>query len=106
MKNKFCLLVLFVSLIILPNSVSAQEKDNQIKDIAIQLYSVRDRIGSFNTTTDNYRVDYTVILKELAQMGYTGVEAAGYTDGNFYGRSPEQFKKDVEGSGLKVLSSQ
>lgn len=105
MKNKFCLLVLFVSLIILSNSVSAQEKDNQKKDIAIQLYSVRDRIGSFNTTTDNYRVDYTVILKELAQMGYTGVEAAGYTDGNFYGRSPEQFKKDVEGSGLKVLSS-
>jgi len=105
MKNKFCLLVLFVSLIILPSSVLAQKKGNQKKDIAIQLYSVRDRIGSFNTTTDNYKVDYTVILKELAQMGYTGVEAAGYTDGNFYGRSPEQFKKDVEGSGLKVLSS-
>lgn len=105
MKNKFCLLVLFASLIILPNSGLAQKKENKKKDIAIQLYSVRDRIGSFNTKTDNYSTDYTIILKELAQMGYTGVEAAGYTDGNFYGRSPEQFKKDVEGAGLKILSS-
>lgn len=99
------MLVLFASLIILPNSGLAQKKENKKKDIAIQLYSVRDRIGSFNTKTDNYSTDYTIILKELAQMGYTGVEAAGYTDGNFYGRSPEQFKKDVEGAGLKVLSS-
>lgn len=105
MKNKFYLLVLLASFIILPDLVLAQKKGNQKKDIAIQLYSVRERIGSFNTTTDNYGVDYTVILKEIAQMGYTGVEAAGYTDGNFYGRSPKQFKKDVEGAGLKVLSS-
>ena len=38
-------------------------------------------------------------------MGYTGVEAANYNDGKFYDRTPQQFKKDVESAGLKVLSS-
>ena len=38
-------------------------------------------------------------------MGYTGVEAANYNNGKFYDRTPQQFKKDVESAGLKVLSS-
>jgi len=36
--------------------------------LSIQLYSVRDVIGN----------DYTDILKKLAEMGYVGVEFAGY----------------------------
>ena len=37
--------------------------------------------------------------------GYTSVEAANYADGKFYGRAPEDFRKDVESAGMQVLSS-
>jgi sugar phosphate isomerase/epimerase len=106
MKSKIYLIALLASLTVAPCvTVQAQKKANSKKEIALQLYSVREKIGSFNTATDNYSVDYTVILKEIAQMGYTGVEAAGYSDGKFYNRTPGVFKKDVEAAGLKVLSS-
>ncbi len=71
------------------------------KDIAIQLYSVRDLIGSFGQNQH----DYKKVLKDLADMGYSSVEAASYNDGKFYGQTPEQFKADVEAVGMKVLSS-
>ncbi len=105
MKSRFYLLVLLVSFITVPQILLAQKKVNKKKDIAIQLYSVRDRIGSYVGQTGGYQNDYTTILKELAQMGYTAVEAAGYNEGKFYNRTPEEFKKDVESAGLKVLSS-
>ena len=67
------------------------------KDISIQLYSVRDKLNS--------GADLNNVLKELAQMGYTGVEAANYNDGKFSGKTPEEFKRAVEAAGMKVLSS-
>ncbi len=97
MKTKLLFVLLFACMMIVPDSLMAQKKD-----IAIQLYSVRDRIGSFG---NNAPSDYSAILKELAQMGYTAVEAASYRDGTFYGRSPQEFKKDIEATGMKVLSS-
>lgn len=36
-------------------------------------------------------------------MGYTGVEAAGYNDGQFYGLSPADFKQSIESVGMEVL---
>ena len=65
------------------------------KDICVQLYSVRSIIGQ----------NYSQTLQNLAEMGFTAVEAAGYSDGQFYGRTPEEFKADVEAVGMKVLSS-
>lgn len=38
-------------------------------------------------------------------MGYTSIEAASYNDGKFYGNTPEEFRRDVEAVGMKVLSS-
>ena len=67
----------------------------QKKEIYIQLYSVRDDIKS----------DYEGTIAKVAEMGYTGVEAAGYADGKFYGLSPEDFKKSIENVGMEVLSS-
>ena len=46
------------------------------KDINIQLYSVRDKILPDFSNLDS-------LLFQLAEMGYTGVEAAGYNDGKF-----------------------
>ena len=80
---------------------SATSEKTPRKEIAIQLYSVRSLIGSYGEN----RQDYTEVLKALAKMGYTGVEAASYADGRFYGKDPETFRKDVEGVGMRVLSS-
>ena len=71
------------------------------KEIAVQLYSVRDLIGSFGNNSN----DYTQVLDTLAKMGYTAVEAASYADGKLYGKDPAAFKADVEAAGMEVLSS-
>ena len=71
------------------------------KEIGIQLYSVRELIGSFGQNQQ----DYNTVLGQLADMGYTSVETASYSDGKIYGQTPEQFRKDAEAAGLKVLSS-
>ena len=75
--------------------------DAKKKEIAFQMYSVRDLIGN----PDKYAQNHVNTLKELAKMGYTAVEAASYGDGKLYGVSPEQFKADIEAAGMKVLSS-
>lgn len=86
-----CILIAF--LIAIPQTVDAKTK----KDVSIQLYSVRDKL--------NNGADLNTVLKELAQMGYTSVEAANYNDGKFYGITPAEFKRAVETAGMKVLSS-
>lgn len=73
------------------NTASAPKK----KDIALQLYSVRDDI----------KKDYAGTVKKVAEMGYTAIEAANYGNGKFYGMSPADFKKSIESLGMKVLSS-
>ena len=71
------------------------------KEIAFQMYSVRELIGD----PGKYAKNHEKTLKELAQMGYTAIEAANYGDGKLYGVTPEQFKADIEAAGMKVLSS-
>ena len=65
------------------------------KDIFLQLYSVRDDIKS----------DFNSTLTKVAAMGYTGIEAANYDNGKFYGLTPAAFKNEIEKRGMKVLSS-
>ena len=71
------------------------------KDIAFQMYSVRELIGD----PGKYAENHETTLKALADMGYTAVEAACYGDGKLYGVEPEQFKADIEAAGMEVLSS-
>lgn len=65
------------------------------KDIYIQLYSVRNDIGK----------DFTGTIQKLGAMGFTGIEAASYNNGKFYGLNPTEFKTAIENAGMKVLSS-
>jgi len=65
------------------------------KEISLQLYSLRADIAQ----------DYDATIKKTAEIGYTSVEAAGYNDGTFYGKTPAQFRQDVENAGMTVLSS-
>lgn len=71
------------------------------KEMAIQLYSARDLIGS----AEKYAESHEEVLKALAEMGYTSVETANYKNGLFYGVTPEEFKADVEAAGMTVLSA-
>ena len=69
--------------------------------MVIQLYSARDLIGK----PELYAQNHEEVLKAIADMGYTGVEAASFKDGLFYGVTPEEFKADVEAVGMEVVSS-
>jgi sugar phosphate isomerase/epimerase len=61
-----------------------------INQFAIQLYSVRDIIGS----------DFKGTLKKLAGFGYSGVEFAGYG-----GLSAEEMKQTLDSCNLKSIGS-
>ncbi len=65
------------------------------KYIGIQLWSVRDAMQE----------DPEATLSQLGEMGYKFIEAAGYSDGKFYGMEPEEFKELVESNGMDFLSS-
>ena len=68
------------------------------KDMCVQMYSARSILNHDN---------YADILKEIAAMGYTAVEAASYDGDNglIYGDTTEVFKQKVEAAGMKVLSA-
>lgn len=87
-------------------TVPATGKSKAKKEISVQLYSVRSILDGVNQD-GNAEPKYTDILDKLAKMGYTSVEAANYNQerGTFYGRTPTQFKNDVEKAGMRVLSS-
>lgn len=97
MKSKIgiSLIVLFIATFFFGNAYAKPKKE-----IGVQLYSVRTLIGG-----DKYQANHERVFKALAQMGYTYTEAAGYNNGKFYGRTPQEYKSDVESAGLKVLSS-
>ena len=65
------------------------------KYLGLQLYSVRDSMKSNLQGT----------IEAVGKMGYKFVEPAGYSDGLFYGKSPEEFKALVESNGMIVLTS-
>ena len=73
------------------------------KEMALQLYSIREVIGS----PEAYAKNHAEVFQKLAAWGYTAVEAASYDQGKgtFYGVSPQQFRADCEAAGLKPLSS-
>ena len=70
--------------LILPRSVFAASSEKTV--VGLQLYSVRDDMKN----------DPKGSLKKLADMGYSVVEHAGYSDGKFYGFVPSEFKKILE----------
>jgi sugar phosphate isomerase/epimerase len=60
----------------------------------IQLYSIRDDMSK----------DPLGTLTRLAKMGYVYLEHANYVNRKFYGYSAGEFKKVLDGLGLKMIS--
>ncbi len=67
----------------------------QEKIIGIQLYTIRDMVNK----------DFEGTLNILSRIGFRSVEAAGYSNRQFYGYSPKEYKKIVSGYGLLPLST-
>jgi len=65
------------------------------KYIGLQLYTVREQM----------KKDLLGTLQQVARIGYTWLEAAGYKDGKFYGMIPAEFKAIVNDLGMKLISS-
>ncbi len=66
-----------------------------IPDIGLQLYTVRDALKQNLSGT----------LKKISRIGYNYLEAAGYSNGKFYGLPPSEFRRMVEDLGMKLISS-
>lgn len=71
------------------------------KEIGVQLYSVRDLIGS----GPEMAAKLPAVLDSLAAMGYTHVEAANYGDGRFYGIPAKEFGELCRSHGVRPSSS-
>jgi len=65
-----------------------------LKNIGLQLYTVRDDMQN----------DPTATLKRIADIGYRHIECAGYKNGTFYGKEKSEFKKILADLGLKMHS--
>lgn len=65
-----------------------------LENIGLQLYTVRDDMQN----------DPLGTLKVIADIGYTHVESAGYSEGMYYGMSPKQFNKALSDLGLKMYT--
>lgn len=92
-------IIALAALLLMPQGLLAKPK----KEIGLQLYSIREVIGS----PEKYAQNHVEVFAKLASWGYTAVEAANYDQGKgtFYGVSPQQFKADCEAAGLKPISS-
>lgn len=69
-------------------------REKQAKVLGIQLYSVRE----------DMKADPLGTLEKLAAMGYRQVEHANYVNRKFYGFSAPEFRKHLDGMGLKMPS--
>jgi sugar phosphate isomerase/epimerase len=63
--------------------------------IGLQLYSVRDDMKENPVAT----------IEKVGEMGYDFVEAAGYSDGKFYGMDPVTFKSLIEENNMLFRGS-
>jgi sugar phosphate isomerase/epimerase len=88
---RFFLLALFAVTLVTSCEVPREDE----KFIGIQLWSVR---GDMNADPEG-------TLRQLGEMGYSFVEAAGYSNGMLYGMEPETFTSMVEASGMEFISS-
>jgi len=66
----------------------------RVGDFGIQLWSVRDLMKENPIQT----------LEQIFNIGYNDIESAGYSNGTFYGMTPKDFNRVLDGIGLKMQS--
>lgn len=91
MKKTTIIITLFLSALLLNSCETYMSK----KFIGLQLYSLRDLMKENPDST----------IRAVADIGYKFVEAAGYSDGKFYGMEPQDFERLVEENQMAFLGS-
>jgi sugar phosphate isomerase/epimerase len=66
-----------------------------VKYIGIQLYTLHEQV----------KEDFMGSLRKISRIGYNSIEAAGYSDGKFYGYLPKEYKKIIIDQGMVPVSS-
>lgn len=84
---------LLTSLIVKSNTSFSIPK--KVKDIGIQVYTLRDLIAK----------DLTGTLKKVADIGYQNIELFGYGEGKYFGKTIAEMRKITDDLGLKVISA-
>lgn len=77
-----------------PSFSDLLSSDGKLREIGLQLYTVRDGMGKNPVAT----------IKKIADLGYKHVECAGYKNGKFYGLDKKDFKALLDDNGLKMWS--
>lgn len=80
-----------VGMLSLPSFLAAGKR---LKKIGLQLYTLRDTIGT----------DPKGVLTKVATFGYKELETYGYADGKIFGMDFTEFCKFCQGLGMKVVS--
>jgi sugar phosphate isomerase/epimerase len=80
--------------ILVSSSLSAAGRSALKKEAGIQLWTLRDTIGT----------DLNGTLTALSKLGYTSIEAYGF-DGSFYSRPAAEFRDFCAGLGISIHSS-
>lgn len=88
--------ILLMSLAILAVGFSSFNNKKDKKEIGLQLYSLKDDVKSQGVEK---------VLEEVAKMGYTKLELAGYRKGLVYGMQPMDFVTLTKKYGLEITSS-
>ena len=77
-----------------PNLAAVAAETTKIKNVGIQLYTVRNEMLA----------DATGTLKQLAKIGYKELESARSEKGLYYGLQPKEIKKITEDLGMTLRS--
>jgi sugar phosphate isomerase/epimerase len=77
------------------NDLWAGPKKPSPRHIGVQLYSVRD----------DMKLDPKATLAKVAKMGFKEVEGYGYSEGKFFGMTPDEYIKVLAENGLKMPSA-
>lgn len=84
---------LAVGSFLLPNVVKAYNRKS-VKDVGLQLYTVRNEMLNDNVGT----------LKKIASLGYKEIESAASDKGYYYGFKPAEMKKICSDLGMTLRS--
>jgi sugar phosphate isomerase/epimerase len=76
------------------SSASVSAGSARVKDIGIQLYTVREEMLA----------DPVATLKKLAQIGFKELESARSDKGNYYGLAPKEIRKICDDLDMKLRS--
>ncbi|MDQ1135600.1 sugar phosphate isomerase/epimerase [Microbacterium sp. SORGH_AS 1204] len=76
--------------------VSAGKRLVPVNRIGIQLFTVRDKVSSLG---------FRAVFEELARIGYSEIEFAGYTQGNVGAITPQEIRQLLDDNGLRAAGS-